>query len=91
MVATRDTARSYAMIYAPVGRTFRVQLGALQGDQLNAWWYNPRTGEATSAGTFASEGARAFTPPEAGEPLDWILVLDDAAKDYPPPGTPLPQ
>jgi len=85
-VATRDTARTYAMIYAPVGRTFRVKLDAVTGSQLKAWWYNPRNGEATAAGTFRSEGVRAFTTPHPGEQLDWILVLDDAAKDYPPPG-----
>jgi len=26
------------------------------------------------------------SPPNPGEHLDWILVLDDAAKGYPPPG-----
>jgi hypothetical protein len=32
------------------------------------------------------QGEREFTPPDPGEMLDWVLVLDDAAKQYPPPG-----
>jgi hypothetical protein len=34
-------------------------------------------------------GDREFTPPANGEMIDWVLVLDDAAKNYPPPGQPL--
>ena len=26
------------------------------------------------------------TPPDPGEPLDWVLVLDDAAQGFRPPG-----
>ena len=37
-------------------------------------------------GNFANSGEREFPPPNPGEHLDWILVLDDAAKGYPPPG-----
>ena len=31
-------------------------------------------------------GEREFTPPEPGEMLDWVLVLDDESKQYPAPG-----
>ncbi|BCS31442.1 hypothetical protein TBR22_A06430 [Luteitalea sp. TBR-22] len=87
--ATRDEAGTYAMVYAPVGRTFRVRMAAITGPKVVAWWFNPRTGQATRIGTFANTGERAFTPPDAGEMLDWVLVLDDAAKKYGPPGAPL--
>jgi hypothetical protein len=86
-VATRDEAGSYAMVYAPVGRKFSVRMNAITGEQVKAWWYNPRNGEATPLGTFANSGNREFTPPDMGEMIDWVLVLDDAAKKYPAPGT----
>ena len=35
---------------------------------------------------FARSDIRLFTPPNLGESLDWVLVLDDARKNYPPPG-----
>jgi hypothetical protein len=28
-----------------------------------------------------------FNPPDPGEMLDWVLVLDDASRNYPAPGT----
>lgn len=85
--ATMDSDSTYAMVYAPLGRTFSVNLKMLKGEKLVAWWYSPRTGKAQKIGKFANDGsARAFTPPTDGEALDLVLVVDDAAKKYPAPG-----
>jgi len=35
---------------------------------------------------FANTGEREFTPPNYGEMIDWILVLDDASKKFSAPG-----
>jgi len=85
-VATRDAEGRYAMVYAPIGRPFTVRVSAIAGARVRAWWFNPRDGKATPIGEFASQGERSFTPPDLGEPLDWVLVLDDAAQGFPPPG-----
>jgi hypothetical protein len=85
-VATRDDAGSYAMVYAPIGRPFKVRMEKIAGDKVRASWFNPRTGEAKMIGEFASDGEREFSPPDKGELLDWVLVLDDVAKNYAPPG-----
>jgi hypothetical protein len=86
MVATRDAAGSFAMVYAPAGRAFKVRLDKLSGGQVKAWWFNPRNGQATLVGRFERQGEREFMPPDPGEMLDWVLVLDDASKSFPPPG-----
>ena len=86
-VATRDTEGTYAMVYAPVGRPFTVRMDVIRGEKVKAWWFNPRDGKATAIGTFSNQGQRKFNPPDAGEFLDWVLVLDDAARRYPAPGT----
>lgn len=86
--ATRDSAGRYALIYAPVGRPFRVRLEKITGPRVKAWWFNPRDGRATAIGEFANAGEREFTPPDPGEMTDWVLVLDDAAQNFPPPGAP---
>ncbi len=86
-VASRDEAGSYAFIYAPIGRTFRVNGNSLSGTKLSAYWYNPRNGNSTKLGAFNKSNSMEFSPPDLGESLDWILVLDDADKNYPPPGT----
>lgn len=85
-VATRDGEGSYAMVYAPAGRTFKVRMDKITGAVVKAWWFNPRTGTAEAIGEFPNRGERAFSPPQPGEEVDWVLVLDDAAKSYPPPG-----
>ena len=85
-VATRDEAGSYAMVYVPTGRRFKVRMDKLSGGQVKAWWFNPRDGRARLIGQFPNTGEREFTPPDLGENLDWILVLDDARKNYPAPG-----
>ena len=86
-VATMDTEGSYAMVYAPLSRTFSVNLKMLKSEKLVAWWYSPRTGKALKIGKFANDGSpRSFTPPADGEALDWVLVIDNATKKYPTPG-----
>jgi hypothetical protein len=85
-VATRDANGSYAMVYAPVGRPFLVDVAKLSGNTLAGWWFNPRTGQTTRAGEYERKGQLRFVPPDSGEMLDWVLVLDDKAKNYPPPG-----
>ena len=85
-VATRDIEGSYAMVYVPVGRKFSVHLDVIKGNDVVAWWYNPRNGKATQIGKFTNKGIKSFVSPDPGENLDWILVLDDASKGYDQPG-----
>jgi hypothetical protein len=86
-VATRDQIGTYAMIYAPVGRKFSVRMDVIKGKDVIAWWYNPRNGEAKQIGKYTNTGTQTFNTPTPGESLDWILVVDDASKNYPAPGS----
>lgn len=86
-VATRDSEGSYAMIYVPAGRAFKVKMDKISGAKVKAWWFNPRNGKATLIGEFPNTGDRQFAAPDAGENLDWVLVLDDVTRKFPPPGT----
>ena len=88
-VATRDESGSYAMVYAPVGRKFKVRMDKITGPNVKAWWFNPRNGDATAIGEFPNNGEREFISPNPGEQIDWVLVLDDGAKNFPPPGKPV--
>jgi hypothetical protein len=77
----------YAFIYLPTGKPVKVQLGKLSGKNLQAWWYDPRTGEAKSIGKIKNQGSREFDPPgEAVKGNDWVLVLDEADKKFGKPG-----
>ncbi|MBM3860706.1 MAG: DUF4038 domain-containing protein [Verrucomicrobia bacterium] len=72
----------YAMVYSPFGKPFKVRMNK----KVKASWFDPRTGKMTAMGEFVIAGEREFTPPTSGENNDWVLVLDDAAKDFAPPG-----
>jgi Protein of unknown function (DUF4038)/Putative collagen-binding domain of a collagenase/Immunoglobulin I-set domain len=85
----RQSTGNTVIIYIPRDQmTPTVDLTKVSGTVANAWWYNPQTGAATSIGTFNTSGTQTFTPPDAD---DWVLVLDDAAQNYGPPGISLPQ
>jgi hypothetical protein len=68
----------------------------LSADHAKAWWYNPKDGKCYDSngdetelpfGTFDTDGTRQFDPPgPVGEDNDWVLVLDDPSKGFPPPG-----
>jgi hypothetical protein len=76
----------YLMVYTAQGRKFTVRLGKLSGEQVKGWWYNPRSGAAQALEVFDNKGEREFTPPSEGFGGDWVLVLDDASKNFPAPG-----
>lgn len=84
--ATRDSEGTYAFVYAATGEPFTVNLASLSGPVLRAAWYDPRTGTATPLEEFRTTESRAFTPPSGGPEDDWVLILDDAARDFPLPG-----
>ena len=86
IVATRDSGGAYAMIYVPASRPFEVEMSRITGGKATAWWYDPRTGESKRIGEFDTKGKREFTPPNVGEMQDWVLVLDDATKNFAAPG-----
>ena len=85
IAATRGDG--YALIYSAQGRKFTVNLGKVSGDQVKAWWFNPRTGVAAQVGTMANSGTKEFACPSEGFGADWVLVLDDASKGFGPPGS----
>lgn len=84
LTAARSADGSTVMAYMPTSRTIAVQMNSLSGKEATAWWFNPRTGQVSEAGKFATTGKREFTPPSEG---DWVLVLDDTARSLPRPAT----
>ena len=83
--ATRDADGSYALVYVPSGKAVEVDLAKLSGETLNAFWFDPRTGTAARFAVLTNpRAAHTFTPPPGGP--DWVLVLEDAARDFSRPG-----
>jgi hypothetical protein len=82
--ATRG--EDYAFVYSAGGLPFSVSMGKISGKQVKAHWFDPRTGGAKAIGSFNNSGTQTFTPPSSGFDQDWVLVLDDAGKNYGLPG-----
>ncbi|KAA6436896.1 DUF4038 domain-containing protein [Dyadobacter flavalbus] len=74
--------KDYAFVYSAAGRPFSVNTGKITGKELNAYWFDPRTGKSSLIGKFPNTGRHLFKPPTSGYGKDWILVLDDASKGY---------
>ncbi|MCC7207827.1 MAG: glycoside hydrolase family 140 protein [Anaerolineae bacterium] len=84
--ATRDSEGRYAFVYVPAaGQTVEVSLDGLEGGMIAAWWYDPRTGEARQIATLERTASVRFISPATGP--DWVLVLEDAFRRFPPPGS----
>ncbi len=87
VIATRDEAGSYAMVYFPIGQPIELDITALKGDKFTTWWYDPRTGSAFKNPVSIDSKKVAITPPSSGKGHDWILVIDEGGQNYSPPGS----
>jgi hypothetical protein len=68
---------SFMLAYLPEGGSVTMRgLDRLNGPQLTASWFDPRTGAWKEAGRYDKKGALGFTAPSAGEKDDWVLVID---------------
>jgi hypothetical protein len=74
--ANRSSKGTFAFIYTPFGRVLNLNTTNLKGGSLNVSWFNPRTGEMTTAVKMEKQPEMAFMPPSKGEGMDWVLVLD---------------
>lgn len=83
--ATREATGSYAMIYLPQNKPVKIDLSKISGGTKNQWWFDVRTGKATSSKSIKVKGVTTFTPPKEGK--DWVLVIDDASKGFGVPGS----
>jgi len=80
--AFRGDNNNYTMIYLPVGKTVEVNIAFMKTKQVLVWWYNPKNGEATQVGAMKRSDKMSFTSPTQGEGNDWVLVIDNAEKEY---------
>jgi hypothetical protein len=85
IIATRDASGSYAMLYLPQNKPVTVDLKKITGSSKNISWYDPRTGKVKKSETLKKSEDHQFVPPSDGK--DWVLVIDDASKKFPAPGT----
>jgi hypothetical protein len=68
---------SYFYVYDPCGISFQVNMGKLEGIEVQASWFNPRDGKTTPIGRIENSGIKEFDPPgEKKRGNDWVLVME---------------
>lgn len=90
LVASRGADRDYALVYAADGRRVSVDMTQLAGPSMNAYWFDPRTGEWLARGNRSAQPTtpehqvvsgpdgriKVFDPPgPRGHGHDWALLL----------------
>ncbi len=75
LIATRG--KDYTFIYTYTGRTMKINMGKIEGEKVDAAWFNPRDGKTSKTGIFSNTGVAEFNPPgEQKDGNDWVLVLE---------------
>ncbi len=82
-VAAVSQDGDYLLAYLPYGNKVTISTQKIKGTRLKAWWFNPRDGSIISLPAFANNGSQTFAPHSVGRGSDWLLVIEDAAKNYP--------
>jgi len=62
-----------------------IKMGAILGEKVKAWWFDPRNGQKTAIGEFENSGVKSFDVPviskelawlRSGRGCDWVLILE---------------
>jgi hypothetical protein len=81
--ATIDQNKSFAFVYLPLNKPVKIDMQHISGQTKNILWFDPRTGQSTPGKAFKGNGVATLKPPSQGN--DWVLIIDDASKNYPTP------
>ena len=76
---------SFLLVYMARGQKTTIVTAKIK-DEINGWWFNPRTGEAIAIETPINPVRQEFIPPSSGIDNDWLLVLDGKSGGYKAPG-----
>ena len=86
--AAKGKDGSFIIVYSAVGNPIHVMLEKLTADTIKGYWYNPREDMSIKIDSFKNtKKIKSFIPPSSGVRTDWVLVLDDASKNYPDPAS----
>jgi hypothetical protein len=77
-------ASDFMMVYLPAHSQVEVDPQIMDAKKINAWWFDPRTGDSVNLGKFKNNATYTFRTP--GSDKDWVLVIDDAAQEFGTPG-----
>jgi hypothetical protein len=84
IAATRGDG--YIMVYTALGNDIELNGNLMLSADYTAWWFDPRSGKALSAGNVERKPLLRFSAPSRGPGFDWVLILDEGGRNFIPPG-----
>jgi hypothetical protein len=81
-MAAISSGKDFLVVYIPLGHKTTINTSRLPAERLRAWWFNPRDGYCQLVGEFANSGSREFVPKSVGRGSDWVLIVDDASRNF---------
>ncbi|MCW4027525.1 MAG: glycoside hydrolase family 140 protein, partial [Candidatus Bathyarchaeota archaeon] len=73
-LAARHRNGEWIMVYSASKTSFSINMNKIEGDEVNAFWVDPKTGDATFIDSFPNRGVKSFSTPYEWE--DAILILE---------------
>jgi hypothetical protein len=83
-VTARTSDGQSIIAYIPTQRATTIDMTKISDTSAQVWWFNPQTASSMLIGTFPTTVPLNFTPPDQN---DWVLVIDAASANLPPPGS----
>lgn len=81
--AARAEDGSFILAYLTFGNPVSIHMDRITGPKVKAQWYDPRKGTFNRIGDYPNTGVQGFIAPSRGRNNDWVLVLEDAGREYP--------
>lgn len=72
----------YLIIYSSQGKKMIVNTSKISAKEIVVYWFNPRNGEVKELGKFTNKKQQEFSAPTSGYGQDWVLLVDDASRNY---------
>jgi len=73
----------FLIAYLPQSSPVGIHMDRISGENVQARWYDPRVGTWRDIGRFPNRGTQMFTAPSQEDKEDWVLILEDAGRNYP--------
>jgi hypothetical protein len=81
--AARAVDGSFAIVYSPRGESFTIDKGVIKSSRVREIWFDPRYGIAHEIHNTDNQAFQTYTPPTSGRGQDWLLILEDASREWP--------
>jgi hypothetical protein len=84
--AARAEDGSFLFIYSPTGKPVTVKFDKISAPVIRSLVFDPRVGLGAVTGLYTNRATQLFQPLSSGRGNDWVLIIEDASKQFSIPG-----